>query len=141
MLKVVCAIIIDKQKTLVTQLRDESHRASEWEFPGGKIERGERAEDAIVREIKEELSVEIKITKPMIAIIHNDSEKNFVLTPFLCKIQSGEIKLVEHQDMHWVCFDELEKMNLSEADRQMIQQPGNLKILKKYAGENMHNPC
>jgi 8-oxo-dGTP diphosphatase len=141
MLKVVCAIIINEHKILVTQLSPDSSRALEWEFPGGKINPCESANNAVLREINEELTIEIKICEPMIAVNHNDGEKDFELIPFLCKIQKGEIKLVEHQDMRWVCFDELENINLSEADRKLIQQPGNRLILKKYARKDMNHSC
>jgi len=139
MLKVVCAIIIHEYRILVTQLPFGRIRAFEWEFPGGKINPGELADDAVLREIGEELTVEIKICEPMTAVLHNDGEKDFELIPFLCKIQSGEIKLIEHNEMRWVNFETLEKMELTAADRLLIEHPDNRLILKKYAGENVHN--
>lgn len=139
MLKVVCAIISNSSKILITQIGLGS-RAFEWEFPGGKINPGETAEDAVLREIGEELDIEIKIAEPMNSLIYNDGEKDFELIPFLCKIQMGEIKLIEHLDMRWVNIEELENMNLSEADKQLIQLPENRLILKKYSRKNMHNP-
>ncbi len=141
MLKVVCAIIINEQRILVTQLSPGTNRALQWEFPGGKIDPGETAEAAVLREIGEELAIEIKIREPMNAVIHSDGEKDFELIPFLCTIQSGEIKLIEHNEMRWVNFETLEKMELSAADRQLIQHPDNRLILKKHTGENVHNAC
>ncbi len=140
MLKVVCAIIVNESKMLITQIGSGS-RAFEWEFPGGKIKPGETTEDAVLREIGEELDIEIKIAAPMIAMFYNNGEQDFQLIPFICNIQSGEIKLVEHHDMRWVNFDELEKMNLSAADKQLIQLPENRLILKKYPRKDMHNTC
>ena len=141
MLKVVCAIIINENKVLVTQLLAGNSRAFEWEFPGGKIKPGESAETAVIREISEELTVEIKICEAMTSVTDNDGEKNFELIPFLCKIQSGEIKLMEHNQMCWLNFDELNNLELSAADKKLIQHSNNRQILKKYAGKNMHNPC
>lgn len=139
MLKVVCAIISNSPKILLTQIGSGS-RAFEWEFPGGKIMPGETAEDAVVREIEEELNVEILITESMNSLICNEGENHFELIPFICEIQSGQIQLVEHVDMLWVNFEELENMNLSAADKQLIQLPENRRTLKKYTRENMHNP-
>ena len=141
MLKVVCAIIIKELKILVTQLPPGSNRALQWEFPGGKINYGESADAAVIREISEELAIEIKICESMTAIIHNDREMDFELIPFICKIQSGEIKLIEHNAMRWVTFETLEKIELSTTDRQLIQHPDNRMILKKYTGKNVHNAC
>ncbi len=75
----------------------------------------------------------------MNAVIHNDGEKDFELIPFLCTIQSGEIKLIEHNEMRWANFETLGKMELSAADRLLIQHPDNRLILKKYTGKNVHN--
>lgn len=141
MLKVVCAIIVNKQKILATQLAFGSDRAYEWEFPGGKIDPGESAEAAIVREIREELWVDIRICKTMTTIIHNDGKKVFELIPFLCEIISGEVKLTEHNQICWICFEDVEKMNFSKADKQLIQHPENRHILKKYTGENEYKAC
>jgi 8-oxo-dGTP diphosphatase len=140
MLKVVCAIIYKESKILVTQIGSGS-RAFEWEFPGGKIKSEETAEDAVLREIMEELNIEIIIAKPMVALMYSDGVKDFELIPFLCKIQSGEIKLIEHNAMRWVNLETLEKMKLSLADRLLVEHPDNRLSLKKYTGENVHNAC
>jgi 8-oxo-dGTP diphosphatase len=141
MLKIVCAIIIGDDKILTAQLAPGSGRAFEWEFPGGKINLGESAEEAVIREIGEELSIEITICNPLKTIIHNDGEKDFELIPFICTKVSGEINLAEHNQILWVSFAELEKLNLSAADRQLILASENRLILEKYAGKNMYNSC
>jgi len=112
MLKVVCAIVCNEHKFLITQLPPGCSRALEWEFPGGKINPGESAVDAVVREISEELDIEINIVEAMTAVIHTDGEKDFELIPFLCNIRSGKIRLIEHSEMRWVNFDELEMLKL-----------------------------
>jgi 8-oxo-dGTP diphosphatase len=71
MLKVVCAIIYNSPKILLTQIFSGS-RAFKWEFPGGKINPGENAEDAFLREISEELNLEILITESMNSLICNE---------------------------------------------------------------------
>lgn len=139
MLKVVCAIIVNENEILAAQLGQVINRAFEWEFPGGKVQTGESAENAIIREIREELSIEIVIIKPLKTVIFKNSEFKIELIPFLCKIEAGEIQLNEHKQIRWVNFAELEKLKLSVPDKLLIQQVENRRILEKYAGENVHN--
>ena len=139
MLKVVCAIIVNENEILAAQLGQVKNRAFEWEFPGGKVQMGESAENAIIREILEELSIEIVIVKQLNGVIINNSEIKIELIPFLCKIEAGEIQLNEHKQIRWVSFGELEKLKLSTPDKMLIQQVENRSILEKYAGKNVHN--
>jgi len=139
MLKVTCAIIIQQNKILVTQLNASSDHPLKWEFPGGKLKPGETEEECISREINEELEIDIEIRKPMISLFHNYGCKQIELIPFLCVIKTGVIKLNEHHDLIWVTLKELEKIDFAAADRKLIQHSGNHNILKKYLRENMNN--
>jgi 8-oxo-dGTP diphosphatase len=140
MLKVTCAIIIHKNKILITQRGAGSDHPLQWEFPGGKIKQGESAEDCIKREIKEELDVGIEIILKMIPVVHDYGFKKIRLIPFLCSIKTGELKLNEHVDFNWVLTKEIEKINFSEADRKLSRQKQNRQILQKYIGEKIDNP-
>jgi 8-oxo-dGTP diphosphatase len=102
MLKVTCAIILQQNKILVTQLNASSDHPLKWEFPGGKLKPGETEEECISREINEELEIDIEIRKPMISLFHNYGCKQIELIPFLCVIKTGVIKLNEHHDLIWV---------------------------------------
>ena len=138
MIKVTCPIIINNTGILIAQRKASSNHPLKWEFPGGKLNINEIPEDCILREIREELDIEIEIKKPMISVIHIFGSKQIELIPFLCAIRSGEIKLIEHQNFLWISPDDLNRFDFIGADRKLIQHPGNKLILEKYFRENMH---
>lgn len=87
-----------------------------WEFPGGKIEAGETAEQALHREIAEELDVSIEILSQLQESFYSYPDKEIRLIPFLCRIFKGEICLKEHSAFAWHQATELLKLDLAEAD-------------------------
>jgi 8-oxo-dGTP diphosphatase len=139
MLKVTCAIIVKQNEILVTQRGGNTDHPFQWEFPGGKINQNETAADCIAREINEELGIEIRILDLMIHVQHDYGFRKIELIPFICEIQSGSIKLTEHIDFKWISIENLEQIDLSDADRKLIQKDGNRLILKKYLGENKND--
>ncbi len=139
MLKVTCAIIIRQNEILVTQRGGNTAHPFQWEFPGGKIKQNETEADCIAREINEELGIEIRILDLMIHVQHDYGFRKIELIPFICEIQSGSIKLTEHIDFKWISIENLEQIDLSDADRKLIQKDGNRLILKKYLGENKND--
>ena len=141
MLKVTCAIIIRQNKILVTQRNENSDHPYQWEFPGGKMNQNETETDCITREINEELGIEIRILDLMIPVQHDYGFRKIELIPFICEIHSGSIKLTEHIDFKWISIENLELMDLSDADRKIIQTDENRLILEKYLGENKNYSC
>jgi 8-oxo-dGTP diphosphatase len=139
MLKVTCAIIVKLGKILVVQNGSDSDHPFQWEFPGGKIKGNETAEECIKREIREELEIEINILKTMCAVQWDYGFKKIELIPFLCKIDGGDIFLTEHDQFIWSDWKYVLKMNLSEADQEIIKLKANQQILEEYFRENMHN--
>ena len=136
MLKVTCAIIVNQNKILVSQRGENSDHPYQWEFPGGKINRGETAEKCISREIREELGIEIEIQDSINAIQHDYGFKQVELIPFICRHKTGEIKLNEHVAHKWISFEELFITDFSEADKKLIQLTENVERLKKHLWEN-----
>ena len=117
MIEVACAIIVnDKEEVLVTQRSASMKLPLKWEFPGGKIEKGETAEECLIREIKEELGIEITIENSLPFITHQYDDFSIKLIPFICKIKSGEIKLTEHSAFLWLERSELLDLDWAEAD-------------------------
>ena len=114
---VVAAVIKNSEgKVLIGKRNFKKALGGFWEFPGGKIEPGETREEAIVREIKEELCIDIKADKYL-------SEKEFVypsrtinLIAISCTHLSGNIKATEHEDLKWVSKEELNNFEFAPAD-------------------------
>jgi 8-oxo-dGTP diphosphatase len=87
-----------------------------WEFPGGKIEADETAEECLIREIKEELNIEIQITGSLPPNDHQYPDKLIRLIPFICRQKDGEIILKEHADYKWLDAKDLLDLDWAEAD-------------------------
>jgi 8-oxo-dGTP diphosphatase len=132
MIQVVCAIIFKNRKVLVTQRGEHPRHAFQWEFPGGKIKPEETESQAILREIKEELDLDIEIAEQMKPVDFDYGFKKIRLVPFLCLPQNGEIVLNEHVDSKWVSWQELTSMNLSGADFKLLAQPENQNLLANF---------
>ena len=116
-LDVVCALIIDAQgKVLAAQRSRSMDLPGKWEFPGGKIELFEQAEESIVREIKEELDIVIEISEALLPHLHHYEKKSIRLIPFICKQLSGTISLKEHESFGWFTTEQLKTLAWAEAD-------------------------
>lgn len=120
MMDVSCAIIIHAGKMLAVQRGPLSNHPWQWEFPGGKVNETETAEQCIVREINEELCVSIEIIERLQAIEFDYGMKPLCLIPFVCHITSGAIKLTEHVGMRWINLKEWESLQWASADYQLI---------------------
>lgn len=114
-IKVVAAIIQKENKILATK-RGYGEFINMWEFPGGKIESGETKEQALVREIKEELNIEINVDKFAIDIEYQYPNFYLFMSCFMCSIKEGSIELLEHNDGKWITKEELNTLNCLPAD-------------------------
>ncbi len=123
MINVSCAIIKnDKGEILVTQRSASMKLPLKWEFPGGKIEENETAEECLLREIKEELSIEIRVIKPLASVEYHYEDFSILLVPFICEIKHGDIKLTEHANFIWLKPIELSNLDWAEADISVFKQ-------------------
>lgn len=128
MIEVTCAIIEHNNKVLVTQRSEKMALPLKWEFPGGKIEKNETAEACLIREILEELDINIKIKKQLNSNTHEYSETKIIkLMPFICQLVSGEIKLTEHANFLWLSKIELVNLDWAEADIPILNEYLNYK--------------
>ncbi len=114
-IKVVAAIVQKENKILATK-RGYGEFINMWEFPGGKIESGETKEQALVREIKEELNIEINVDKFAIDIEYQYPNFYLFMSCFMCSIKEGSIELLEHNDGKWITKEELNTLNWLPAD-------------------------
>ena len=120
---VVCALIEKDGKLLIAQRPLDKHLAFKWEFPGGKMERHESPEEALVREIREELSCDIRILRPLPPLVHDYREKCVRLIPFLaCLADQDALPLPkEHGAIRWLPPNDLKELDLAEADKRILQ--------------------
>lgn len=114
-IKVVAAIIQKENKILATK-RGYGEFINMWEFPGGKIESGETKEQALVREIKKELNIEISVDKFAIDIEYQYPNFYLFMSCFMCSIKEGSIELLEHNDGKWITKEDLNTLNWLPAD-------------------------
>lgn len=122
MIKVTCALIIDNQSRILAAQRSQVMSLSlKWEFPGGKIESDETPEDCLIREIKEELNVEIQIIKALPPNTHIYPKITIELIPFICEHISGEIILKEHAQYRWLHTNELLALDWADADVPIVK--------------------
>lgn len=117
MIEVSCAVIRnDEFSVLVVQRGPATDHPYKWEFPGGKVDSGETAEDSVIREVAEELNMEIIIAGTMGSVEHDYGHKQIRLTPFICDTLDEKPVLSEHIAWQWVTIGELADIDFSEAD-------------------------
>ena len=118
--KVVAAIIIHENKIFATQ-RGYGEFKDGWEFPGGKIEPGETPQDALVREIKEELDIEIEVKDFLETVEYDYPEFHLSMDCFFCAIRSGDLVLKEHEAAKWLTVETLDSVDWLPADQGLIE--------------------
>jgi 8-oxo-dGTP diphosphatase len=114
-INVVCGVIVKDNKYLITQ-RGDSKNINKWEFPGGKVERSENIFDAIKRELKEELSIEVTPIKKLLEYNY----KKYNLCFIECTLGSNKIILNEHLNSAWISKKEFEIYDFLEGDNIFI---------------------
>lgn len=118
-IEVVAAIIVRDGRIFATQ-RGYGEWKDWWEFPGGKIEPGESIEDALKREICEELATEIEVDKLLTTVEYDYPKFHLTMYCYLCRIISGQLSLLEHKDACWLTKEELTSVKWLPADLKII---------------------
>ena len=119
--RVVAAIIIENDKVFATQ-RGYGEFKDGWEFPGGKIEPGETPEEAILREIKEELDTEVEVIELLDTVEYDYPNFHLSMGCFICKIKSGDLVLKEHEAAKWLTKDTLGSVEWLPADMGLVRE-------------------
>ena len=117
--RVVAAIIIEGNKVFTTQ-RGYGEFKGGWEFPGGKIESCETPQEALVREIREELETEIEVGELLHTVEYDYPEFHLSMDCFVCKIKSGDLVLKEHEAAKWLTKNTLNSVEWLPADLELI---------------------
>ncbi len=115
----VAAVIHDGGRILATQ-RGYGEFKDKWEFPGGKMEAGESREEALRREIREELDTEINIGKLLCTVEYDYPAFHLTMHCYLCSVVSGTLVLKEHESARWLPAEALESVDWLPADIQII---------------------
>lgn len=119
MIRVVAAVIRDKEKIFATA-RGYGEFKGQWEFPGGKIEQGETPQEALKREIKEELATEIEVGELIHTIEYDYPTFHLSMDCFWCSIREGKLTLFEAEDAKWLTKDLLRSVQWLPADLELI---------------------
>lgn len=119
---VAAGLIMRQGKLLITRRKLGSHLGGLWEFPGGKREPGETFEDCLVRELKEELGIEVRVGAEAERVVHSYPEKRVALRFYHCDWESGEPQSLGCEEFAWVEMKNLEKYLFPEADRELVRR-------------------
>lgn len=120
-IRVVAAVICNEDKIFATA-RGYGEFKGQWEFPGGKIEKGETPQQALVREIQEELDVKIEVGKLIETIEYDYSSFHLSMDCFFCVIIDGQVSLKEAEDSRWLSKDELYSVDWLPADITLVEK-------------------
>jgi len=110
-----------ERRFLVARRRGEVHLAGYWEFPGGKIEPGEEPSEAARRELEEETGLLALSLEPLVVVVHDYVDRPLRFHVFLSREPQGEVRLDEEREWGWKTRDELERLDMPEANRQMLR--------------------
>jgi len=137
MIEVVCGVIENSEGHILAGLRPMGkHLGGLWEFPGGKVECGESPESALIRELREELAVDIEVGSPLGPVIWNYNERMIRLRPYYCRILAGEPQALEHEQLHWCPPQDFDVLSWAAADVPILHE-----ILANRSRENRHDQC
>ena len=126
MVEVVAALIWDKDKFLICQRPANKARALLWEFVGGKVEKGETKEQALIRECKEELNITLNVGDILMEVVHEYPDITVHLTLFNATIAEGVLQKLEHNDIKWIIPTEIPNYNFCPADEEILEKIKNM---------------
>lgn len=122
--EVVAGVIICKDKILCVQRPENKleYISKKFEFPGGKVEVGETQEEALIRELEEELSISPVIDKHFLTVVHQYPHFELTMHSYLCKVESQDLVLHEHINEEWLSTNELNKLDWAAADIPIVNK-------------------
>ena len=121
-IEVVAAIIHDEEGRIFATQRGYGPMKDGWEFPGGKMEAGETPEEALKREIWEELETRIEVEQLFETIDYDYPDFHLTMHCYICKVESGELTLKEHEAARWLTKEQLSSIDWLPADRCLIRR-------------------
>jgi 8-oxo-dGTP diphosphatase len=119
-IEVSAGLVFRDGKLLITQRHAGAHLGGLWEFPGGKREPGETFEQCLVRELREELGIEVAVGQILESLTHDYPEKSVHLKFFRCEWKIGEARALDCADLKWILREELERFEFPAADARLL---------------------
>jgi len=119
---VTAAIIKRGDKFLIAQRKKGSHQEMMWEFPGGKVEKGENPEDCLKREIEEELNLRIEVGDIYQVVSYGYEHRHIILLCYLCRAVGGEPATIDCNDFRWVTAEEMTHYRFTPADLPVVEK-------------------
>jgi 8-oxo-dGTP diphosphatase len=119
---VTAGVITEEGRILVTQRKEDSSHGLLWEFPGGKVIEGEEPREALRRELKEELDVEVEVGTIFDVVFDSGPSHSLLLLAYHCQIKQGVLKPLGCQDLRWVHPDELKGLAMPPADQSIRER-------------------
>lgn len=126
MTEVVAAIIWDGERFMICRRPAHKARGLMWEFPGGKVEKGETKEQALIRECREELAVTLDVGDAFMEVTHEYPDITVRLTLFNAKIKEGTPQKLEHSDIRWITANEIDEYTFCPADKEVLEKLKNI---------------
>jgi 8-oxo-dGTP diphosphatase len=121
MIKVICGIIYKGDSIFIGRRKEGKSMAGKWEFPGGKVEANESEQNALIRELNEELGMSVRVYEKLGFNIHVYETFTINLVAYKCSFESATFKLTDHDKFEWVQPCNLEDYDLTEADIPLIK--------------------
>lgn len=118
----VVAAIIRKGELIFATQRGYGNYKDWWEFPGGKVEAGETPQEALIREIQEELGTKIAVDEFLITVEYDYPEFHLSMDCFWCHVEEGNLSLLEHEASRWLPLNDLRQVNWLPADIMVIEE-------------------
>ena len=125
--EVVAAIIHDAEGRIFATQRGYGDMKDGWEFPGGKMEQGETPEEALEREILEELDTRIQVERLVTTVEYDYPKFHLTMHCYWCSIESGQLTLKEHEAARWLTIEQINSVDWLPADKVVVDED----ILKK----------
>ena len=122
MTQVVAALIWNQDRFMICQRPAHKTRGLLWEFVGGKVEKGESKQQALVRECHEELDITVAVGDVFLEVVHEYPDMTVDLALFNCEIAEGEPKRLEHNDIKWITAGEIDGYDFCPADKEILER-------------------
>lgn len=134
---VAAGLVVHQGRLLITRRPPGTHLAGFWEFPGGKVEPGETWEEALTRELREELGIEITPHEMFCEVTHRYPAKTVHLRFFVCSWTSGEPRAIGCSEFLWVARDVLDNYDFPPADREILSRLRSLNLFGEKSSKSL----